>query len=508
MSDVDFSATIYIGNINCQVRGLPSAVFNQLSRELSIHVPNYYFSTKYKNGQWDGYLHFLNRRSMTFPTGLIDMVDRFLHSSWECEIEYADLRGQSDVSLLHLDPIDYGYQISSDKVARSYQVDAFNKLATHDIGGVPIYRGIFNLATNAGKTSLASMVICELYDQLISSNSMLLFVTHSKEIARQARESISGDLGIRVGMIGDGSWDVQTVSVALIATLNRRVNKPEFQEIIGRTAAFIADEAHHTQAATWYNTFGTLKNANVRIGLTGTVDKANPVNEMRLYAATGIVVAMVTNQQLIDSGFSAKPICMFCYCCDPELGDVSFQEAYSLGIVDSDQRLEYMHAICDLEVRHNRHVLILVDRIDHGEIIAEELSTVNGVVRFTNGQESGDTRNRLLEGLMDGSIDVLIATSILDEGVDVSGINAIIYARGGKSTRKLLQGLGRGIRAKADGSAMRFYDFIDDVEEHLLQHSMERYNILSSEGFETHLIKDVSELNDSYWEGLDHGKEE
>ena len=50
--------------------------------------------------------------------------------------------------------------------------------------------------------------------------------------------------------------------------------------------------------------------------------------------------------------------------------------------------------------------------------------------------------------LKNNEIDVLISSAILDEGVDVSNINAVIYARGMKSTRKLLQGIGRGLRKK------------------------------------------------------------
>ena len=60
---------------------------------------------------------------------------------------------------------------------------------------------------------------------------------------------------------------------------------------------------------------------------------------------------------------------------------------------------------------------------------------------------------------------------------------AVIYARGMKSTRKLLQGLGRGLRKKSDGSKLRFYDFIDDTNTTLLSHSLNRYQVLKAEKF-------------------------
>ena len=81
--------------------------------------------------------------------------------------------------------------------------------------------------------------------------------------------------------------------------------------------------------------------------------------------------------------------------------------------------------------------------------------------------------------------DVLIATTILDEGVDVPNINAMIYARGGKSIRKLLQGVGRGLRKKADGSNLRIYDFIDNTAYVLIKQSQQRLEILQKEKFVT-----------------------
>jgi superfamily II DNA or RNA helicase len=79
---------------------------------------------------------------------------------------------------------------------------------------------------------------------------------------------------------------------------------------------------------------------------------------------------------------------------------------------------------------------------------------------------------------------VLIATTIFDEGVDVSGINCLFLAGGGKSMRQLLQRIGRGLRKKADGSGIEVYDVLDYHNEHLARHTLERYKVYKSEGFD------------------------
>ena len=143
-----------------------------------------------------------------------------------------------------------------------------------------------------------------------------------------------------------------------------------------------------------------------------------------------------------------------------------------------------------------------MEHIEHGEIIEDELKRLNKQVFFTNGTLTSEKRQELLDNLKTGNIDVLISTAILDEGVDVSNINAVIYARGMKSSRKLLQGIGRGLRKKEDGSKLRFYDFIDDMNSILLLHSQQRYQTLKGEKF---VIKslDIEEYNKMTWEEIE-----
>src|SRR5690606_9995040 len=107
---------------------------------------------------------------------------------------------------------------------------------------------------------------------------------------------------------------------------------------------------------------------------------------------------------------------------------------------------------------------------------------------FTHGSFS--RREEVLDDMKEGRLKVLIATSILDEGVDVSGINCLWMAAGGKSFRQVLQRIGRGLRKKDDGSGLEVYDFLDYTQKHLIKHTQERYTYYKNEGFE---IKKVEE---------------
>ena len=225
---------------------------------------------------------------------------------------------------------------------------------------------------------------------------------------------------------------------------------------------------------------------------------------MRLYSCTGEIINRISNDYLIENGFSAKPICILFTITTPELEDVPYQDAYSLGIVENDERADVIYQICEKETNSNNTVLILTERIEHGQYIQEVLEDLKQKrVEFIHGSLSSEVRQELLNDLKNGKIDVLISTSVLDEGVDVSNINAIIYARGGRSLRKQLQGIGRGLRKKEDGSKLRVYDFIDDVNSQLLQHSLKRYETLKAEKFTVKML-DINKYKKMKWEDIEN----
>lgn len=885
------SCIIKVSNIKSKITGLAPSYLNLLAQELAVKVPNYYFSPAFKSGRWDGKQHFLARPANTFPTGLLPKVVSFLIDTCETTPKLEDYRENlDDLCLPNIDP---GYVIGENKILRQYQVDAINKIADNKVLGIPFQRGVINIATNGGKTVIAEGVISELYPQLRKCNGVFLFATHSKEIAHQAHQVIGNDLQIDVGFIGDGQWDVKTVTVAIITTVYRRMKdgKSEFDELRERVRGAVVDEClpgtsqvllpgnkkmsikdvcerdditevvsfnlekkvfevkpilrkivtpvtnpfwkiwyrnpvtqqmeglmatpnhkiwtsnrgyvrvdelqlgdtikvntsnpepyfrphgkfqcsfcgkvldslmglgghvnmlhspnreqtirkraetrhrkyqsgeivtsfrqrqsssiwmkeynsrsevkeassircktvlatdndikkkrvdswrknwesnpewrnsqltrfknaslyksgaktsleewvlslgipeiqytgdgsvwftfsedyhakynkrhknpdfliklgndkkvievgditywhsmeeiadvtleyeklgyqclyltsqdiqntpqdtaervrkfvynhevqilkisqnvkgrrspfkynleiadnhnyfannvlvsncHHAQSVSWQDVLNQFDKASIRLGLTGTVDKKNPLNEMKLYACTGNILTKISNDFLIHNGVSAKPICIMFQVDKPELGGMEYQDAYRYGIVENEIRHDIIYDICAKETAASNTVLILVERIEHGQYLEEVLKPLCKEVYFTNGQLSSDERVSLLDKLRNGELDVLISSNILDEGVDVSGINAIVYARGMKSMRKLLQGIGRGLRLKDDNSKLRFYDFIDDTHIKLLQHSQERYETLAAEKFVVKLM-DIQSYNSASWDEI------
>ena len=501
MSD---TITIRIENVKSKIEHISSRLSNQLDTELSCPAPNYWFSPAFKNGRWDGKNHFYSTKTNSFPTGLLPKVIDFLEEN-EYDYQVVDNRTNTNF-LLNSKPIDE-IILNNGKALRDYQIDAVNAVSSNILSGIDFQRGIINIATNGGKTTIASAIIREVSDVLGQYNTssklkyVFLFLTHSKEIAAQAKASFENDLDIPIGLIGDGKWNVQSITVALIPTLYSRHKKKDakYKELCEKTVGFIGDEIHHSSSNSWVEVLNDFVNANMRLGLTGTVDKTEPLNEMKLYSVTGKILIKISNDYLIKHGYSAVPECYFTMIDYPDIdrnmryfgqtddaGKLVYQDVYQKGIVRNTYRNFIISLICGKEIKQGNQVLILVEHIEQGisilNILEQEYPDYNCI--FLHGELSSEERQLGLNMLKSGDVSVAIATAILDEGVDVSNINAVIYARGMKSIRKLLQGIGRGLRKKSDGSALRFYDFIDDTSLQLLQHSQNRYRILKHEKFQ------------------------
>jgi superfamily II DNA or RNA helicase len=565
---------IILDNTYSKIEGADATLLSQVDEALAVKSPGYYFNPSYRNGFWDGKIHFFDKRSNTFPTGLLETVLKVLESPVNIE----DMRKLREVTVedeiqLH----DDGGMIT----LRDYQYDAVK-------AAIDKRRGIVNVATNGGKTEIASGIIKQLLPHLRGSET-ILFVTHSKEIFYQSAARIEKRLKIKVGKVGDGEWNVKPVTLVMIPTVSKYITKPNEKTIsytgemkaiklivdllngevakglnnrqilinahkvieekaesdddkrhpteekaaeilseiiaanktsdqcleayeamkkelrkyqdkkikeamkkhqqvldfLNSAMCFIGDEVHHASSTSWYDTLMLCTNAVYRIGLTGTVDRKDEVNLMRLLGCMEDTVTKISNDFLIKRGYSAKPTIYLETIRTPVIPkNTSWQEAYRVGIVENEYRNKRIAERVKDRYEAGKGCLIIVNHVKHGELLKQLLDDMGVENEFTNGQRASEDRMNILADMKQGRLKVLIATSILDEGVDISGINCLWMAAGMKSFRQVLQRVGRGLRKKEDGSGLEVYDFLDLHNEHLAGHTQDRYQYYKDENFE------------------------
>ena len=107
------------------------------------------------------------------------------------------------------------------------------------------------------------------------------------------------------------------------------------------------------------------------------------------------------------------------------------------------------------------------------------------------GNDNLDRRTEVKTLLVDKKINVILASTIFDLGIDIPELNALVLCGSGKSTIRALQRIGRVIRFLPNKKYAAVVDFYDQVK-FLKKHSQLRADIYSSEdGFKVILCKEM-----------------
>lgn len=433
------------------------------------HVPGY------QTGAWDGLVRMYNQRSRTLPTGLVEETIEALEEAGYYTEEYCEdippLKDREGAEIYY--ELDEGHQL------RCLEAMCRNE------------RGIIHAATNAGKTKIAQ-AWCALHDVKV------LYLVPSKELLKQTVQSFSASTNLDVGYISaEHGWKLgRDVTVCLVSSVAKRKSKKTkkilnqkavdgFKAIAKDFGAVIVDECHHLTADTWRWVLKQLTNASYRYGLSGSPwEHDNEAEALRVKALLGPVIAEVYNDELIEKGWSAKPtISMIDVPCSYELQLDDYIDIYDEGIVRNTLRNSMIISICREFQQNNETCLIVCNRLEHCEALSDMLEVSEIEHRTIIGGSNPRERDEDLACFKAGYFPVLIST-VLSEGVDIPSLNGIILSSGGKSSKQMLQRVGRGLRKKSTGkNEVKIFDFYDNSHTILENHSCQRMKLYEKECF-------------------------
>lgn len=459
-------------------------ILRLLDDALAIEQKGSHYNPTVQSGLWDGRRHVFHRNDEdgTFPAGITRRVKSLLR-----EAGYRVMRTRDERARRHHDGSDLELEVAADMLAgvtlRDDQLQVITKALENGCG-------LLHVATGGGKTEIGAAIIKALLGR------RCLFLVHTKQLLRQARERIATRLGTieeHIGVVGDGRFDPKQVTVATVQSLTRgrgEAQKRVIARYLKTIDLLILDETHHASAKTFYRLVQRI-DAPWRYGMSGTPFGLADGKGLLVEAAFGPVVARVTNQELIDLGVNARPVIRMLKVDQPALEDsLDWQAVYKMGIVLNDHRNKMVaHAAADFASK-KWATLVLVREIWHGDKIAELLSAVDVPHAFVNGNMPTDEIERRKHMLVEGRILVLIASPIFGEGVDIpagpgfDGVRGLVIADGGQSVANVLQKIGRGLRKKKGNNRLDVVDFADMTHKWLSRHSQERMTLYESEGFE------------------------
>lgn len=246
---------------------------------------------------------------------------------------------------------------------------------------------------------------------------------------------------------------------------------------------FVVHNCHHSSAKSFYRLIQRI-DAPWRFGMSGTPFGLADGKGLMVEAAFGPVIVRVTNAELIALGVNAKPTIHMIDVDEPQLDtDLDWQGVYKEGIVLNAHRNGLIAREATKFAGKKWPTLVLVRELWHGDNLCDLLREKKVRHAFVHGQMPTAEVERQKSRLTEGKIQVLIASPIFGEGVDVPAIRALIIADGGQSVAAVLQKIGRGLRRKED-NRLDAVDFADTTHRWLSRHSQDRVALYESEGFD------------------------
>ncbi len=355
---------------------------------------------------------------------------------------------------------DMDYDLSASNIKPNFmQRKALKELNRYRAVGTG--RALVVAAAGSGKTYLAA------FDALNFNPKRLLYIVHEGSILKKSLETFQDVFGSNVsyGIYSGTSKEcdadfVFATNITMSKTLDL-FRKDEFDYII-------IDECHHATAETYTKIISYFE-PEFLLGLTATPERMdnqdvfelfdqNVPYELRLRDA--IINDLVVpfhyygiRDTLVDYGLNAN------------------EERRMIAQLADDKHCEFISE--QIERHHSNgklKALAFCRNVTHARMMCEAMSEHYKTAYLTGKNDIGE-RIRAYNDLQNDSaeLEILFTVDILNEGVDIPGVNMVLFLRPTESSTIFIQQLGRGLRRYNNKQYVTVLDFIGNSYKRSVQ---------------------------------------
>jgi superfamily II DNA or RNA helicase len=352
----------------------------------------------------------------------------------------------------------------------------------------------FTVTHNSGKTLTIAMISAKF-------NIKTVIYVIGIELLYQMKDTIEKAYPeLDVGMVGDGHCNVQDVTVATIwsaasafnqklilndndhthdsARKNKKLNKELVRKMVRSAEMIIVDECQYAASNTVQFLHRESVSARHRFLFSGTPWRDSG-DDILIEAVGGPKFYDLGATKLINEGWLVPPKIYFLDVPTKRGIGKTYQEVYQNYIVENKERNDLIVKATKRLAEDGRKTLILVTKVEHGKLLLDLLKNDLRVSSLDGRNKTADRLEAISE-MRNGNLDVLIASKIFDQGIDIPELDALVLAGSGKSSARGLQRVGRVIRkgdGKKDAIVVDFYDKC----KYLREHSKARKKVYSTE---------------------------
>ena len=347
---------------------------------------------------------------------------------------------------------DMDYDLAEQKVKPNYmQRKALKELNRNRAIGIS--RALIISATGSGKTYLAA------FDALNFSPNKLLYVVHEGSILRKSLETFQEVFGglKTCGMYTGEAKELEadflfSTNVSMCRSL-KLFDKKEFDYII-------IDECHHAVADTYRQIIDYFE-PEFLLGLTATENRMDNKDVVELFGNN-----IPYELRLRDAIINDLIVPFHYYGIRDELVDYGLtdsEERRLIAQISNEDNCEFIYQQIENHRPQDQKLkaLAFCRSIQHARMMAENLGEYYHTA-FLSGRNTTGERLRAYNDLQSESkeLEILFAVDILNEGVDIPGVNMVLFLRPTESSTIFIQQLGRGLRKFQNKPYVTILDFI------------------------------------------------
>lgn len=355
--------------------------------------------------------------------------------------------------------------------------------------------GVVKLATGGGKTLIMASVIENIFRQ--NADMKCIVIVPDLGLVEQTCASFEEyEVNFTFSKwTGSSELDLSTnVVICNLGILQSKNSNTEWMEDID---VLVIDEVHKLRRSNKINKIIDKVYTMNRFGFTGTMPEER-LDQWNIIGKMGPVIfekssydlrkkKFISNVmvQILDVQYKSKPPA-------PETNSPTERYRKELEFISKNKFRNNL--LKKLSKKFDNNCLIMVDYIEHGEILYDKLTKEckNKQVYYIRGEVDIEEREKVRQLMEERSDIVIIAISkIFSTGIDIKNLHYIIFASGGKAKIKIIQSIGRGLRLHKDKERLIIFDIADNLQ-YGLQHVAKRIQFYENESitYATQTIKE------------------
>lgn len=307
----------------------------------------------------------------------------------------------------------------------------------------------------SGKTDIG----CRIIQQV---GGTTLIIVHTKELLHQWVSRIKARLGLDAAIIGGGKKKNTGASPITVATVQTLIRNAEMLAGFRNVELLLVDECHHTPCSTFTEVVRSL-DPDQRYGFTATPERADGTTAL-MHWWLGETIARVDRDELEQNGHILRPTLQVhpleSLCVDYNAEDPGSYLRVMQALLADEPRFDSIVVTIKNRALAGGYHLVLTGSVEYGNRLFGELDA-GFPCCFIHGSLPKVERARILEDARNGFVQILIATTLADEGLDLPIFDQVHLVTPTRSASKATQRAGRVCRPHPGKGTPIIHDYVD-----------------------------------------------